>query len=141
MQCQQRRILVQTPDDERFETYLKQFKPLLPDALPDTTRERTLPRHWILAIWSAGAAAVIILGAIGWRMLPGRVSGRPGNPQPVSVTLPARPLTLRDASTLLAAAPSYKAALDEMAFHPQPSAVPNDQRSAVTVLSKEKIKL
>lgn len=132
---------MQTPDDERFESYLKQFRPLVPDALPTTTRERALPRRWAFAIWSAGAAAVIILGAIGWRMIPGRVSGRPGNPQPVAVSAPIRPLTMRDANSLLATAPSYKAVLDEMAFHPRPSTVPNDQQSAVAVLSKEKIKL
>ena len=129
---------MQTPDDERFETYLKQFRPLLPDALPTTTRERALPRRWILGIWSSGAAAVIILGMIGWRMTHSRVSG---NPQPVSVASPMQPLTMRDANSLLATAPSYKAVLDEMAFHPRPSTVPNDQQSAVAVLSKEKIKL
>lgn len=132
---------MQTPDDERFESYLKQFRPLLPDALPTPTRERPSSRHRNFAIWSVGAAAVIILGAIGWRMIPGRLSGRPGNPQPVAVSAPIRPLTMRDANALLATAPSYKAVLDEMAFHPRPSTVPNDRQSAVAVLSKEKIKL
>lgn len=132
---------MQTPDDERFETYLKQFRPLLPDALPTTTRERALPRRWVFAIWSLGAAAVLILGVIGVRMIPSQVSEPRGNPQTVSVASPMQPLTMRDANSLLATAPSYKAVLDEMAFHPRPSTVPNDQQSAVAVLSKEKIKL
>ncbi len=130
-----------TPDDEKFETYLKQFRPLLPDALPATTRQRTLPRHWVFAIWSAGAAAVIILGVISFRVIPSRVPQRPAKPQPVSVTSAMGPLTMRNANSLLATAPSYKAVLDEMAFHPQHSTVPHDQQSAVAVLSKEKIKL
>lgn len=130
-----------TPEDERFETYLKQFRPLLPDALPTSTRERALPRRWVFAIWSAGAAAVIVLGAIGWRMIPSRVPERPGTPQPVSLNSPIQPLTMRDANSLLAAAPSYKSALDEMAFHPRAATVPKDQQSAIAVLSKEKIKL
>ena len=130
-----------SPDDEQFETYLKQFRPLLPDALPTATRERALPRHWVFAIWSGGAAAVIILGVISFRVIPSRVAVRPGNPGPASVTAAIPPLTIRDANSLLAAAPSYKAVLDDMAFHPQASTVPKDEQSAVAVLSKEKIKL
>ena len=130
-----------TPDDERFENYLKQFRPLLPDALPVSVPERSWRRYWVFGIWSAGAAAVIILGLIGFRVIPRRVPDRPGNPQPVSVTSPLRPLTMRDANSLLASAPSYKAVLDEMAFHPRGSTVPKDKQSAVAVLSKEKIKL
>lgn len=129
------------PDDERFETYLKQFRPLLPDALPIKNRERALPRNWVFGIWSAGAAALIILGLIGFRVVPSRVPARPGNPQPAILTSPMRPLTMRDANSLLATAPSYKAVLDEMAFHPQSSTVPKDKQSAVAVLSKEKITL
>jgi hypothetical protein len=47
---------------------------------------------------------------------------------------------MRDANTLLATAPSYKMALDEMAFHRR-STVPKDKQSAVEVLAKERIKL
>lgn len=130
-----------TPDDERFEFYLKQFRPLLPDALPISTPERSWRRHWVFGIGSAGAAALIILGLIGFRVIPSRVPVRPGNPQPVSIASRMRPLTMRDANSLLATAPSYRVVLDEMAFHPQASTVPKDKQSAVAVLSKEKIKL
>lgn len=128
------------PDDERFEHYLKQFRPLLPDALPISTPQRAR-RYWVFGLWSASAAAVIILGVIGFRVIPSRVPRQPGNPQPVGLTSPVRPLTMRDANSLLATAPSYKSALDEMAFHARGSTVPKDQQSAVAVLSKEKIKL
>ena len=130
-----------TLDDERFERYLKQFQPLMPDGLPATTCERALPRHRIFAMWSAGAAAVIILGVIGFHVIPSRVSRQPGNPLPIPVNSPTQPLSMRDANSLLATAPSYKAVLNEMAFHPQHSTVPEDKQSAVAVLSKEKIKL
>ena len=130
-----------TPDDERFERYLKQFRPLLPDALPTSTPERSSRRHWVFGIWSAGAAALIILGLIGFRAKHSRVFERPGNPQPVSIASPMRPLTMREVNSLLATAPSYKAVLDEMAFHSQSSTVLKDKHSAVAVLSKEKMKL
>jgi hypothetical protein len=130
---------VPTPDDERFETYLKQFRPLLPDALPTSTPERSLGGNWVFGIWSAGAAAVIILGVIGFRAI--FPTSKPENPPPTTVNSPIQPLTMRDANSLLASAPSYKSALDEMAFHPEHSIVPKDQQSAVAVLSKEKIKL
>ncbi len=129
-----------TPDDERFETYLKQFRPLAPDALPIKKRESALWRYWVFGMWSAGAAAAIILGVISFRIVLHRVSG-PRNPQSVSVNAPMRPLTMRDANTLLATASSYKVALDEMGFHRQRSTVPQDKQSALEVLAKEKIKL
>jgi hypothetical protein len=62
-------------------------------------------------------------------------------PQSGTVNVPMQPLTMRDANALLATAPSYKAALDEMAFHHQPSTVPKDKQSGLAVLAKEKIKL
>ncbi len=130
-----------TPDDDRFETFLKQFRPLVPDALPINKRERAFPSHWALGMWSAGAAAVIILGMVSFRIVHSRGSERSLNSESVSVNTPMQPLTMRDANALLATAPSYKAALDKMAFHRQRSTVPKDKQSALAVLAKEKIKL
>jgi len=68
-------------------------------------------------------------------------------PQPaVSIELPSRlaqapPLTLGRSNTLLAEAPSFKAALDAMAFQTQPAPVAPDKRSVIAELSKERIKL
>ena len=129
-----------TSDDERFEKYLKQFHPLVPDALPIKRRERALPWHWV-GIRSAGTVALIIFGVISFRIIHNRVSGRPASPQSLGVSAPMQSLTMRDANSLLAGAPSYKAALDGMAFHRQGSTVPKDKQSAVAVLAKEKIKL
>ena len=130
-----------TPDDERFEIYLKQFRPLFPHALPITKREREFPRFWVFGTWSASAAAAIILGVVSFRVILSRFPGRPKNPQSVSMNAPMQPLTMRYANSLLATAPSYKAALDEMAFHRERSTVPKDKQSAIAVLEKEKIKL
>ncbi len=129
-----------TLDDERFKAYLKQFHPLIPDALPSNKRAPALPSYRVFAIWSAGVATAIILGVIGFRMIPNRVSA-PSSPESVSVHAPMEPLTMRDANSMLATAPSYQAALEEMAFHRHRSTVPKDKQSAVEVLAKEKIKL
>lgn len=125
------------PDDERFETYLKEFHPLVPDALPMRKRAR----HWVIGTWSAGTVALIMLGVVSFRITHSRVARKPANPAPVSVSAPLQPLTIRDANSLLATAPSYKAALDRMAFHGPASTVPKDKQSALAVLAKEKIKL
>jgi hypothetical protein len=132
---------VPNPDDDRFEAYLKQFRPLVPDALPISERELAFPRYWALGIGVAGAAVVIILGMVTFRIFHSQVPERAMNPQSVSVNALMQPLTMRDANALLATAPSYKAALDSMVFHPQRSTVPKDKQSALALLAKEKIKL
>jgi hypothetical protein len=55
------------------------------------------------------------------------------------VTTP--PLTIRGANALLATAPTFKAAVDEMAFSSRTTPLPKDKHSALTELSKEKTKL
>jgi hypothetical protein len=119
---------------------LKQFRPLVPDALPLHKRKGAFSSYRVLGIWLAGAAAVIILIMIGLRVRHGQPE-RPRDPQSVAVNAPMPTLTMRDANSKLARAPSYKAALDEMAFHRQYPTVPRDKQSAVAVLAKEKIKL
>jgi hypothetical protein len=128
-------------EDERFEAYLTQFRPLFPDALPTVRRERAIRRHWALAAWSAGIAGTIVLGVVSFRIASSRAREETGNPQSVSVRAPIQPLTMRNANALLSAAPSYKAALDEMAFHHPNSTVARDKQSALAVLAKEKIRL
>jgi hypothetical protein len=52
-----------------------------------------------------------------------------------------QPLTIRSANALLSAAPSFKAAVDDMAFRSSNIPIPKGKRSVVSELSKEKIKL
>jgi hypothetical protein len=54
---------------------------------------------------------------------------------------PSEPLTMRSANAWLATAPSFKAAVDDLAFRSQTSPLPQGKQSAVAVLSKEKIRL
>jgi len=127
-------------DDEQFETYLKGFHPLVPDALP--VRElRRRPRAILLATAVLGAVATVIVGVASFRILNHHSSGEPSHFTTIQGLVPRQPLTLRDADALLASAPSYKSAMDELAFPRQRSTVPNQSQSALAVLGKEKIKL
>jgi hypothetical protein len=127
-------------DDERFEKYLKQFRPLAPDGLPAEIR---LPprRHSALAIWAVGATAIGIIGVASLWIVNHWITSQPNHS--ASVNLPTRTpaLTMRDANDLLVKAPSYKAVMNELAFPPQSSTSSNDKQSALAVLSEEKIKL
>ena len=64
-----------TLDNEGFETYLKQFRPIVPDALPLTEgSRRSTRRRLLLPIWVAGATA----------MLTGTVEVRVGSAAPLT---------------------------------------------------------
>jgi hypothetical protein len=131
---------VPTLDDERFEKYLKQFRPIVPDALPmRRNSQEFLRRPSRLRIWIAGAAAILILGMVGFYIGKDRMAHKL-SPASVQVDL-TQPLTMRDANALLSNAPSYKAAVDSMAFRSQGVMIPKDKQSAFAVLAKEKIKL
>jgi hypothetical protein len=134
---------VPTPDDERFEAYLKQFRPLAPDPLPTEERGRASRRWSALRAWIAATAAILILGAISMHIRPNRVAApnTATNVASAEQLVPLQPLTMRSANALLATAPSFKAAVDNMAFRSQTLPVPKGKQSAVAVLGKEKIKL
>lgn len=129
--------------DEQFEKYLEEFCPLVPDALPLTELrpERHRPRTLILATAALAAVAMVILGVASFQRLNHRSSSETGSSISVRGPVPAHPLTLRQADALLETAPSYKSAMDELAFPPQSSAVPKENQSALAVLAKEKMKL
>lgn len=132
-----------TPDDERFELYLKQFRPLAPETLAMEGRGRTTRRSFKLWAGVAAAAAILVVaGALSLLIRSQRtdVDGITKNVAGEHLVT-AQPLTIRSANALLARAPSFKAVVDDMAFHPQVAPLSKDQRSAVAVLSKERIKL
>lgn len=126
-------------DDEKFELYLKQFQPLLPEALPVTEVTRQARRRIVLGIWAVGAAAAMVIGVLSFRGLYSHVS-ESNHPAIVEI-VPNQPLTMRNADALLAMAPSYKPVMDELAFPRQRPMIPHGQESALAVLRKEKIKL
>lgn len=131
-----------TLDDEGFETYLKQFRPIVPDGLPLTEgSQKSWRRRSVLSIGVVGAAVMVILGVVSFHIVKSRVAHKRSNPASVEVVLPRQPLTMRDANALLASAPSYKSAVGSMAFRNQDSTIPKNKQSALAVLAKEKIKL
>ncbi len=131
------------PDDEQFEAFLKQFRPLAPETLPAEDRAPQSRRSFVLGAWTAAAAAILIAGALTLhiRSNPVPVSNPASDAASGPQLVPSQPLTIRSANALLAAVPSFKAAVDNMAFHSRTIPFPNGKQSAIAVLSKEKIKL
>jgi hypothetical protein len=129
------------PIDEKFETHLKQFRPVDPQPLRVERRVHAPQRWFVLAAWAAAAAAVVAVAVLGFHARPGRIA--PPVETFAVVDQPVKPqsLTIRTANALLATAPSFKEAIDQMAFPPKPAPLPADKHSALAELSKEKIKL
>ena len=132
-----------TPDDERFEAYLKQFRPLVPEPLPMVERSHRARRRFAPGAWAAAAVAVLVLVALTLHIRTNRAPvtetiGNAGNPEHLQ---DSQPLTMRSANALMAKTPSFKAMVDDMAFRSQTVPLPKGKRSAVAVLRKEKIKL
>ena len=131
---------MQTPDDEQFERYLKQFRPLAAEPLP-IARPKCPTVRWFVPVAVAAATAVIVV-----------VLGPRSRPKPTHATdavdsfariellANAEPLTIRSANALLASAPSFKEAVDRVAFQFQVTPLSKDAHSALAVLSEEKTK-
>jgi hypothetical protein len=133
---------VPTPDDERFEVYLKQFRPLFPDPMPTEGRGQALRRSFVLRAWIAAVAAILIVGAISLHIRSNRVAApNTASEAPSHKLVPLQPLTMRSANALLATAPSFKAVVDDLAFRSESLTLPKGKQSALAVLGKEKIKL
>lgn len=132
-----------SPDDERLESYLRQFRLVAPPPLPAEMPSRPR-RNWLLAAASLAAAAIVlIVAAFNLQVRSDRPSATPGASLGASaerVENP-KPLTLRRANALLAAAPSFKAAIDEVSSQPLIVLPAHGKTSALVVLSKEKSKL
>jgi hypothetical protein len=131
------------PIDGKFEAYLKQFCPLVPQSLPVDVRVHAPGRWFALVAWAAAAAAVVAVAVLAFHARPGqRRITTPVESFAIADQL-AKPqsLTIRSANALLATAPSFKDAIDGIAFPPKPSPLPTDKHSALAELSKEKTKL
>jgi hypothetical protein len=133
---------VQTPDDEQFEAYLKRFHPIAPEPVPTLSVGHSSRRPLPLAIWLA-VAAILVIGAVVLHVRSSRilVSNTASDTAASEQHGPSEPLTMRSANAWLATAPSFKAAVDDLAFRSQPNRLPQGKQSAVAVLSKEKIRL
>ncbi|HSB74759.1 MAG TPA: hypothetical protein VLC12_03865 [Terriglobales bacterium] len=128
------------PEEERFESYLKEFRPVAPPRLP--VEPPALPwRHWVL--FAAPAAAAILLLAVAFSLHTrpdGSAKAIPGGQVPAERLQVGAPLTLGSANSRLASGPSVRTVLDEMSF-PSTATPPKGKASALAVLSKEKIRL
>ena len=133
---------MQTPDDEQFEAYLKRFHPIAPEPFPTLSVRHSYRRSPPLGIWLVAVAATLVIGVI-LHIRNDRVVV-PNTAHHAALAerhVPSDPLTIRSANAWLATAPSFKAAVDDLAFRSQISPLPQGKQSAVTVLSKEKIRL
>ena len=132
-----------TPDDERFEHYLKQFRPLAPEALHTEKRGRAARRLSVLAAWAAAVVVVLIAAVLLTRprSKPTHSVDVSGNSAEVGQLGNPQPLTIGSVNALLACAPSFKTAVDKVAFQPRPRQLANGTQSALAVLSKEDTKL
>ena len=122
-------------DDEQFERYLKEFRPVAPESLQIQKQpSRVRPRFAYLA-WAAACAASLLLAFLLWH--------RPKPLQPaIAPQLAGSPsLTIGRANALLVHAPSLKEAFDDLSFQPQPASQPEGKQSALAALSKENFKL
>ena len=124
-------------DDDSFETYLKQFRPRAPEALPTTKRVRTTRRSLALGAWAAAILLIIGLLSANWTSKLSRSSTNTVN-RSAPETIGLHPLTIRTANELLARAPSLKAAMNDLVLASEEKTVPKDQ-SAFETLGKENI--
>jgi hypothetical protein len=135
---------VQIQDDEKFEVYLRRFDPIAPEPIPELGLSYRSQHSFRLGAWLAASAAIAFAaGAAILHHRGAQTIGLKAHPGMTSVENrePLEPLTLRRANTLLTTAPSFKAAIDGLAFCFQSESIPNSRQSAMAVLSKEKIKL
>jgi hypothetical protein len=133
---------VPTLDDEQFERYLKQFRPLAPGPLPASSRQPASRRPFAFATWAMAGAAFVIVAILIFQLWPRPV------PQFDAAILTAaeqpanqQPLTLATANALLAKSPSVGAAFDQITFHSQSTQLAKGKQSALAVLSQDNNKL
>ena len=126
------------PDDDPFERYLKQFRPIAADPLPVPSRRPV--RFWVWALAATAALALIVTAvlAIHFHRKPARpvVAQRP---PAVEQLTRSEPLTVRRANDLLARASSFEAAMDDLAFPSEQIPIPPGSESALETLGKENL--
>jgi hypothetical protein len=131
-------------DDEQFAKYLKQFRPVAPEELAVKEQVRTSRRRLLFAAWAALAAAILaamMLLSLRFyqHLLPVTETGAGGSN--VERLVNPQPLTIGSANALLASAPSFKAAVESVAFQSESRPLSEGRHSALAVLSKEENKL
>lgn len=122
-------------DDEQFERYLKEFRPLDPESLRFEKRPSRTRRPFAWTVWAAACAASLLLAFLLWHR------AKPAQPPSAPQLAGSQSLTIGRANGLLVRAPSLKEAFNQLSFQQHPAAQPAGKQSALAVLSKENIKL
>jgi len=122
-------------DDEKFEHFLKQFRPRSPGRLRIEERERS-PRFLFGVLATAALLILSLLMMKYGQLQPNRVPNVTSS-QPVTN---AEPLTLGKANALLMQAPSMEEAVDSLAVESGTARVPKGERSALETLAQENFK-
>jgi hypothetical protein len=134
---------VEIPDDEKFEIYLRRFDPMAPEPIPAIGFSHPSRRSFRLGAWLAACAAIVLV--VGAAILHRGAQTVGTKPHGAMTSVENRELqerlTLRRANILLTTAPSFKAAIDGLAFRSESESIPIPRQSAIAVLSQEKIKL
>ena len=122
-------------DDEQFEQYLKEFRPLVPESLQIEKQPTRVRRRFAYVAWAAACAASLLMAFLLWHR------PKPAPPANSAQLAHSKPLTIGRANALLVDAPSLKEAFDDLSFQPQPASQPEGKQSALAALSKENFKL
>jgi negative regulator of sigma E activity len=133
---------VQTPDDEQFEHYLKQFRPLAAEPLPIARPKRPTVRWFVPVAVAAAGAVIMVVVVLGLhsRPKPTPATDAVDSFARIELLRNSEPLTIRSANALLASAPSFKEAVDRVAFQFQVTPLSKDTHSALAALSQEETK-
>ena len=129
-------------DDEQLEKYLKQFRPVEPEPLMAKEQFRIQRRPLVFAAWAAVAVAILLAVLLSVLIHKPAQPAREANaarPNVENLNNP-QPLTIASANALLAKAPSFKVAVDDMAFRSESKPISEGTYSMLALLSKEEIK-
>lgn len=125
-------------DDQQFKEYLKQFRPLAPQTLQIGNQGHTTRRRAVFAAWAAATAVLIAAIIMVWPRSEHTYFGEDTKSlAELEQFTNSQPLTIGSANVLLANAPSIKAAVNLVAFHPRTTQLPKGKQSALALLSKE----
>ena len=126
-----------TSDDQQFEEYLKQFRPLAPESLQIGNHGRTTRRRAVFAAWAAATAVLIAAVIMMWpRSKPTYLGEGTRSLAELEQLTNSQPLTIGSANVLLANAPSVKAAVDLVAFQPRTTQLPKGTQSALALTAQ-----
>lgn len=125
-------------DDDKFEVYLKQFRPRAPEPLPVVTRAPHVRRALAVGSWAVAIILTGVLLATSWTAKPPHSPAKAGDRTTAFQTADVHPLTIRTANELLDRAPSLQAAMSELLLDSEEKTIPTSQ-SAFAALSKENV--